>query len=119
MGRALEEEVHLVLVVDDDAEVLETTAELIERLGYQVITAGDGFAALAILRDNEPVEILFSDLRMPGMDGERLAATARALRPGLRVVLTSGGDRPRQASDFLAKPYRTADLIRVLARQAA
>ena len=110
-------EVVLVLVVDDDRDLLELAAEVITRLGYYVITARDGFEALDLLRKNRHIRILFSDIRMPGMDGEELAEAARQIRPGLRVILTSGARRPRQPVDFVPKPYRAADLIGALPPQ--
>ena len=70
---------------------------------------------LEILRRNQDVTVLFSDISMPGMNGEELARAAAAVRPGLRVIFTSGGDRrPTIAAAFVPKPYRADDLIDVL-----
>jgi CheY-like chemotaxis protein len=104
----------VVLLVDDDDGVLETTSELMQTLGYCVLTASNGYEALEVLREYNQVEVLFSDILMPGMDGERLAQAACALRPGLHVVLTSGGDGPRSDCTFVPKPYHAADLLAAL-----
>src|SRR5207237_2661186 len=80
-----------VLVVEDDPEVLDVTVETLRRMGYEVLTAGDGPAALAVLRREAEIDILFSDIVMPrGMNGVELARTALRLRPRLRVLLASG-----------------------------
>jgi CheY-like chemotaxis protein len=104
----------IVLVVDDDQGVLEVTAGLFRHLGYDAVTADNGYAALEILRADEQIDLLFADLCMSGMDGDRLVAAARLLRPTLHVIVTSGSARPRQHVPFLAKPYHTADLVAAL-----
>ena len=103
----------LVLVVDDDAEVLQVTAEILETLGYRVLTVGTAPEALEQLQRNSEISVLFTDIRMPNIGGEGLAGIAATWRPDIRVVLTSGFGRPRGDSEFLPKPYRAADLIRV------
>ena len=115
-----------VLVVEDDPDVLQTTIDTVQSLGYEVLTAADAQAALAILARDEPIDILFSDIVMPkGMDGIQLAREAAAMRPGIRVVLASGYPRGALSDrgltkdfDFIAKPYRWADLAETL-RQVA
>jgi CheY-like chemotaxis protein len=108
-----------ILVVEDDPDVAEMAEAALGGLGYRTITAGDGPAALDLLRAGADVDLLFTDVVMPhGMTGVALARAARALRPGLRVLLTSGyaaNDRQAIAGDiavwpFLSKPYRQGDL---------
>ena len=91
----------------------------LRRLGYEVVAADDGPAAVEVLRTGLPVDVLFTDVVMPGgMTGVELATLARELRPGLPVLLTSGyaGDALSDAEELpaggelLAKPYRTAEL---------
>ena len=103
----------LILVVDDDAEVLQVTAEILRTLGYRVLTARTGPEAVEQLQRNSEISVLFTDIRMPNIGGEGLAGIAATWRPDIRVVLTSGFGRPRGHSEFLPKPYRAADLIRV------
>jgi CheY-like chemotaxis protein len=104
----------MVLLVDDNEDILGLAAEILETLGYDVITARTGLEALAILRDNSWISILLTDIQMPGMGGEELAGIAAASRPDLRVIFASGSTRPSEDAAFLQKPYKTADLVRVL-----
>lgn len=114
-----------VLVVDDDPDVLEVTLMRLERLGYAVYSAKDGHEALEVLRASQPIDILFTDVRMPrGMDGIDLARHARSLHPSIHIVLASGDPRPvlheiealQENISFLAKPYSSSLLAEKLAR---
>jgi CheY-like chemotaxis protein len=107
----------LVLIVDDDEDILEFAAEILQTLGYDVLTARNGLEAVAVLRNNSPISILFTDINMPGMGGEELAKVAVASRPDIRVIFTSGYARPRGDTPFLQKPYKVDDLLRVLSPQ--
>jgi CheY-like chemotaxis protein len=107
----------LVLVVDDDEPVVAITAEILETLGYDVLTAQDGSEAVELLRSNSHISVLFTDIQMPGMGGKELAEIAVMLRPGIRVVFTSGFQTPPGNAAFVPKPYRAVDLIRVLPPQ--
>jgi PAS domain S-box-containing protein len=112
-----------VLVVEDDPFVRTYSIKSVESLGYSVISAVDGNDALQKLRADIPVDILFTDIVMPGgINGWELADLARQLRPGLPVLLTSGyaletlvkHGRLRAGAVVLTKPYRKADLARRL-----
>ncbi len=115
-----------VLVVDDDAEVLATTAEMLREAGWAVLTAGSGPAALAELdRSGGTLQAVLSDVMMPGgMSGMDLAAEVRRRVPGLGVLLTSGYPGAlRQAlppgTEMLAKPFEREELLARLARLSA
>jgi signal transduction histidine kinase/CheY-like chemotaxis protein len=106
-----------VLVVEDDPLVRGHVVALLEDLGYTVVAADHGKAALAALDTNRQVRLLFTDVVMPGgMNGPQLAAEARRRQPGLKVLLTSGyadaltGERPELP--LLPKPYRKPELAR-------
>jgi len=107
-----------ILVVEDEPAVLEMAVESLSELGYRTLTATNGLAALERLRGRERVDILFSDVVMPGgMNGVQLSVEARRLRPDLRVLLASGyvgaGIGEGQLPDdvpLLAKPYQRQDL---------
>ncbi|HEY1411296.1 MAG TPA: response regulator, partial [Rhodopila sp.] len=79
-----------VLLVDDEAMVRETLAASLEDAGYTVLTAADGSQALDLLRSPAPIDILITDLSMPGMDGLALIQQARYQRPALPAVLLTG-----------------------------
>ena len=111
-----------VLVVEDDDSIREVTGEVLRDAGLEVLTAESGPAALEVLRGPVRVDILFSDVVMPGgATGLDLARSARALRPGLAVLLTSGYGGPalqrygaEDEYEILAKPYtRTVLLERI------
>ena len=107
-----------VLVVEDNDHVREFATALLEELGYTVLAADCGEAALGVLAECD-VDILFSDVVMPGMGGIELATAARGLRPELPVVLASGYSEDIVAGagaafDFVRKPYDAEQLGRAL-----
>ena len=79
-----------ILLVDDDEIVRNTVAMMLEDLGYRVLSAPDGVQALALLKREQGVALLFTDVVMPGMSGRQLAEQALKIQPGLRVLFTSG-----------------------------
>ncbi len=80
-----------VLVVDDEHSVRTFMAEVLTDLGYRVLEADMGAAALAILQSPQTIDLLISDVGLPGgMNGRQLADAARALRPGLKVLFVTG-----------------------------
>jgi CheY-like chemotaxis protein len=101
---------HTVLVVDDDASVLEVIADMLEDLGCDVISAGSGLDALDHLRRNEQISILITDINMPGMDGHELAERATRIRPDLKVLQLSGRERRRDGYPIIRKPFSEQDL---------
>jgi PAS domain S-box-containing protein len=108
-----------ILVVDDDRLVREQTAAELASLGYAVVSASSGDEALAVLERVDDVDLLFTDVVMPGpLAGRALAAKATELRPGLKVLFASGyfegalvgrGDLETDVQ-FLTKPYLKKDL---------
>jgi len=80
-----------LLVVDDDASVRSIACELLKESGYMVLEAQDGLAALDILQSDIPLDLLVTDVGLPGgMNGRQLANAARAVRPGLKVLFITG-----------------------------
>jgi len=117
-----------ILIVDDNAEVLELAESVLTDLGYQVATAGDARAALAALEaPGSRYDLLFSDVIMPGgMNGITLATEARRRIPGLKVLLSTGFVDPREEAaaegirphgfPVMQKPYRRVELARRIRR---
>ncbi|QJE73328.1 PAS domain-containing protein [Aerophototrophica crusticola] len=107
-----------ILVVDDSEDVRGITAHQLQGLGYRVLTAPSGEEALKLLEAGDRVDLLFTDLVMPGgMNGLVLMEKARAVRPDLGVLLATGyteelvAEGPRTpAMDVLGKPYRRSEL---------
>jgi PAS domain S-box-containing protein len=110
-----------VLAVDDDEGVLDLAVHHLRTLGFRVLAARSGEEALEMLRRApDRVNLLFTDLSMPGgMTGLMLAERARALHPGLRVLLATGYSddlvgrgAPTPGADVLGKPYSQTDLAK-------
>jgi CheY-like chemotaxis protein len=108
-----------VLVVEDDPRVRRITVDRLNALGYDVVEAENGPAALEKLDGHEPIDLLFTDMVMPGgMSGVELARSVLASHPLVRVVFTTGnneefdGDEP--GITVLLKPYLKAELAQVL-----
>jgi signal transduction histidine kinase/CheY-like chemotaxis protein len=106
-----------VLLVEDDDDVAALTADMIEQLGYHATRVASAEAALGALAERQPVDIVFSDVMMPGgMNGMQLAQEIRRRRPNLPIVLTSGYIAPMsretgsQPIKIIHKPYRMEQL---------
>ena len=105
-----------ILLVEDDPTVLALTLDLLTGLGYQVTSASSAAEALAFLRSPAAIDLLFTDVVMPGgVNGVSLARTARELRPQLAVLLSSGFVGEGAVTEdvefpLLDKPYETATM---------
>jgi CheY-like chemotaxis protein len=112
-----------ILVVEDDERVRKLTIKRLKLIGYEVLEASDGPKALDILTRGQSVDLVLTDLVMPGgISGREVAARARELKPNIKVLLTSGyaeelvhaEDLERLRLRLLRKPYRQADLVTLL-----
>jgi signal transduction histidine kinase/CheY-like chemotaxis protein len=106
-----------ILLVEDDPAVRELSAVMLADLGYHVLQAETGMEALSQLAIEPDIELLFTDVGLPGgVDGNELADRARALRPALKVLFTSGYAKSAARSggatgmELLAKPFTAAAL---------
>jgi CheY-like chemotaxis protein len=80
----------IVLVAEDEAMLRLVAVETLSDAGFRVFDAGDGNAGLKILQAEPRIDLLISDIKMPGMNGYELAEAGLALRPGLKVLLMTG-----------------------------
>jgi CheY-like chemotaxis protein len=109
-----------VLLVEDEPLISDIAAEALQEQGFEVETAANAGDALRRLAAEAPVDILFTDIDLPGgMDGTALARRARQLRCDLPVIFTSGRYRPDVSSAvagaaFLPKPYNFSTLGRIM-----
>ncbi len=108
-----------VLVVEDDAEVRDITAKTLKALGCKVVEAENARSALRALENRDDIELVFTDVVMPGgMDGIGLAEEVERLHPAIKVLLTSGyptsdfdaDDTLEDRFQLLRKPYNTLEL---------
>jgi signal transduction histidine kinase len=110
-----------ILVVEDNPEVRDVAVAMIGELGYRVLVAHDAASALELIRGGAPIDLLFTDVVMPGgMSGIDLARAAQRLRRPLRAILTSGHagkigtDGAGAEFEIIFKPYQRLDLARKL-----
>ncbi len=116
----------VVLVVEDEPTVLALAKSILETNGFEALSAANAKEALALLDGGTEIDILFTDIHLPdgtaeALDGLELAQRAVAMRPGLRVIYTSGdlltdGMTARFVDEgaFFKKPYTNADLVSTL-----
>lgn len=111
----------IILVTEDDHAVRHSVCSLFKSLGYRVVEAENGNKAVKILNSDTPIDLLFSDIVMPGgMDGIALAEKAAVLRPGVKILLTTGFAEGAVARtkmldanmEIIGKPYRREDVAR-------
>jgi PAS domain S-box-containing protein len=109
----------VILVVEDDDDVRSQSVEALRELGYRALEAHDGPAALRLLERQQRVDLLFSDVVLPGgMTGAQVAAQAKALRPEIKVLFTTGYARNAiihhgrldKGVELITKPFSVADL---------
>jgi CheY-like chemotaxis protein len=101
-----------VLVVEDEVLVQMLVLEVLSDLGVDALEADDAAAALAHLRSESPIDLMVTDVGLPGMNGRDLADAARKLRPGLKVLFVTGyadraqaGEFTGEGMDMIVKPF--------------
>jgi two-component system, response regulator PdtaR len=109
-----------ILIVEDEFLLRMDSAEVIENAGFQVFQAGNADEAIAILTTRPSINVVFTDIQMPGsMDGLKLARLVRDRWPPIKIVATSGLVRVEDhdlpaGSVFLPKPYRGDEVVSAL-----
>lgn len=112
-------EIRTVLVVDDEPAVLEVTGEMLDALGFSVVSCDSGQKAVELFERQYPqIDLAIIDLTMPDMGGGETFERLRQIDPTLKVILSSGYGREGQANDlvwrgcngFIQKPYNLRDL---------
>jgi len=112
-----------VLMVDDDHDVRRMTGEMLAELGHRPLLASDADAALELLNGSQCIDLLLTDMVMPGLSGTELISRAQTLRPGLRCLLVTGltdvaglsdGAGSEASCPILHKPFSLAELAQVL-----
>lgn len=100
-----------ILLVDDEIHVREVLHDFLTDIGATVLVAEHGAAALQLLESDAELDIMVTDILMPGIRGDELADRAVVLRPDLKVVLISGYCEPAHMKwPFLRKPFRMKEL---------
>jgi CheY-like chemotaxis protein len=116
----------VILLLEDDPDVRELAGLFLSDLGFEMVEAADGLAGLALVETIPEIELLFTDIVMPGLDGVSLAERAKEIRPELPVVYASGyAGRVREKKEarlegpVLQKPFRQRDVARAIERAFA
>jgi CheY-like chemotaxis protein len=105
-----------VLVVEDDPMVRAFAVELFHDLGWDTVDAYNASQAMKALQANDRIELLFIDVRMPGeLNGLELAREIRAVRPRMKIIMTSGDPNAAEDFAFLPKPWNVRVLRELLA----
>ena len=110
----------LVLIVEDKALIRMSAVEMIEQTGCRIVEAVNADEAIDILTSRTDINVLFTDIEMPGsMDGLELAQAVHDRWPGIAIIVTSGRKRPSAGdlpvgSRFIAKPYEALTVARTI-----
>jgi CheY-like chemotaxis protein len=110
-----------ILVIEDEAMLREITEDMLTASGYRVICAPDGPEAIDRFEKNGSIDLVLSDLGLPGMSGEEVVKRLLAIRPGTKIIVCSGYVDPGLTAQLsgmgvqiLAKPYRSNELLRAV-----
>lgn len=111
----------LILIVDDEASILEITQTSLENYNYRTIPASDGLEAIALYREHQQgISVVLMDMMMPNLDGVSAMRALQEINPGVKIIATSGLLANRNLAlganvkTFLLKPYTTAQLLQML-----
>jgi CheY-like chemotaxis protein len=108
-----------ILLVEDDAAVRDVVTQVLSEMGFGVLTAGDAYEAIRILTERH-VDLLFTDIIMPSMDGVQLAKQAKLIRHGIKVLFATGYAQKAvergamHVGRVLYKPLRRDEIIQVV-----
>ena len=120
MTDTLTAKLEIILVVDDNATVLQAVTEVLRRANFQVLSADNGASAVELAKETKGrIDLLLSDVDMPGMSGPELGLILKKMRPGMRVMLMSGGDNGNllvlnYGWAFIQKPFVATKLVEMI-----
>ncbi|HWI28251.1 MAG TPA: response regulator [Stellaceae bacterium] len=109
---------YTALIVDDDPLVLEVVAQILREPGFNVVTARDGYEAIRILADRH-IDLMITDIMMPGLDGVQLGVQAKLMRPRLHIIYVTAfidAAKGAQYGKVIEKPVRAAHLVEIIQR---
>ncbi|MDX8403933.1 MAG: response regulator, partial [Mariprofundaceae bacterium] len=116
----------IILLVDDEANVLETSRDVLESLGYQVLVASDGLEAVEVFTEHQDeISLIITDVVMPGLGGVKAVARIRKINPDIKVIFVTGYDKNISLPDaintsktaVLSKPYNIEEFSKTIQKQ--
>ena len=118
-----EREIRTILLVDDEAEIREIYTEVLTDLGYKVIAEADGPSALSVIRQGAGIDLVITDLLMPGMDGLEFIRSLRAVLPSVPVIMVTAFSSVESylqsfalgVFEYVNKPVRIGEFERIVA----
>ncbi|MDA8123606.1 MAG: response regulator [Deltaproteobacteria bacterium] len=119
--RGISKRLQTVLLIDDEEVIVEVTRDILETMGYRVLTASTGSEAIERYRmDKDRIDMVILDMIMPGMGGEETFEQLKAINPAIKVILSSGYGlnndakriMARGAQSFLVKPFHIDQLLK-------
>lgn len=111
-----------ILLVDDEPDILKTLAETLGRSGYNIITKPDAEAALSVVREGTKIDLVITDLRMPGMSGSELTTILRQTLPAVPIIMLTGHGSVETylksmssgVFEYVNKPVQARELRRIV-----
>src|SRR5258708_20257940 len=103
------EQLLTILFAEDDAAVRDVVVEMLSEKGFRVLVASDGYEAVRLLADHH-VDLLFTDVVMPGMDGGQLARQARVMHPAIKVLFATGYPPRAAEPEAMRSEHPTSEL---------
>ena len=118
-----ERDIKTILLVDDETDIRSIYAELLEDLGYRVLSEPDGLSALAFVKQGAGIDLVITDYMMPNMNGLKFVKALRAMRPLVPVIMITGFTSPENylqskhlgVFEYVEKPIRMDEFRRLMA----
>lgn len=118
-----ERDIKTILLVDDETDIRSIYAELLEDLGYRVLSEPDGLSALAFVKQGAGIDLVITDYMMPNMNGLKFVKALRAMRPLVPVIMITGFTSPENylqskhlgVFEYVEKPIRMDEFRRLVA----
>jgi CheY-like chemotaxis protein len=116
---------HAILIIEDEPKIRDLAVETLRDAGYRVLEAASGDAAMQLFEGHPEIDLIFTDIVMPGIDGFKVADMAKVRRPAVKILYATGFEN--RARDFLGvvhgrilrKPYRQSDLLAAVEKTLA
>jgi DNA-binding NtrC family response regulator len=111
-----------ILLVDDEPDILKILFDILEPSGYAIVSKPDAESALSVIREGKQIDLMITDLRMPGMSGSELTAIVRQILPSVPIIMLTGygsvetylKSMSSGAFEYINKPVQAIELRRIV-----